>query len=583
MNQAVAQGLAIGKDLIFTFGPYASIYTREYHPGTDHLMVFGSLFLGLCFAFTLLYTAHRRPFVLLVALLLFLVGGGATGDSLLFALPLVIAMAVVRLDAVLRHGSPATADKWTLGLTALMVSPLGLLPLVKGSLLLYCIATVLLLCIFLGYRRHYKLAATVGASAVTSCVLFWSLSGQAVGDLSNYFSSMAQIVSGYTDAMAIEGSPRNGKEPIMFLAASATILWGLFRANLNSAPSKIVLIIAFSLFLFLSFKGSFVRHDFHAMLAAGSIIIAALLLGFLGSDRRFALAFLSAIIVWAMIDKSYNNTSTQRVVERIESAYVNAWKGFRDRVKGEGLLPARFDQALNAIREDVLLPKLPGTTDLYSYGQSYLIAAGNDWNPRPVFQSYSVYTVSLAQTNAQHLRSEGGPDHILFQVEPIDQRLPSLEDGLSWPALIDNYRVNDWYNGYVSFTRRPTRRDHSDLEHIGTFTQSTGVPMEIPLSDAAIFVKLDLTPTRLGRVLEFIYKPPELIMTLRLVNGEERQFRVVASMMKSGFFLSPLVEEATGFVLLATGNLRDLRPNGVTSMSIMPTYGGGGCSGIRIL
>ena len=31
MNQAVAQGFAFGRDLIFTFGPYASIYTKTFH------------------------------------------------------------------------------------------------------------------------------------------------------------------------------------------------------------------------------------------------------------------------------------------------------------------------------------------------------------------------------------------------------------------------------------------------------------------------------------------------------------------------------------------------------------------------
>ncbi len=44
MNQAVAQGLVFGRDMIFTFGPYASIYTKSFHPATDHLMVAGHCF-----------------------------------------------------------------------------------------------------------------------------------------------------------------------------------------------------------------------------------------------------------------------------------------------------------------------------------------------------------------------------------------------------------------------------------------------------------------------------------------------------------------------------------------------------------
>jgi len=37
MNQAISQGLEFGRELIFNFGPYISIYTRNFHPGIVHL------------------------------------------------------------------------------------------------------------------------------------------------------------------------------------------------------------------------------------------------------------------------------------------------------------------------------------------------------------------------------------------------------------------------------------------------------------------------------------------------------------------------------------------------------------------
>ena len=43
--------------------------------------------------------------------------------------------------------------------------------------------------------------------------------------------------------------------------------------------------------------------------------------------------------------------------------------------------------------------------------------------------------------NEEHLRGETAPDNILFSVDPIECRLPSLDDGPSWPALFDNYTV----------------------------------------------------------------------------------------------------------------------------------------------
>ena len=49
-NQAVAQRMTFGHDIIFTFGPYASVYTYAYHPATVWRMLLGSLLLDVCYA-----------------------------------------------------------------------------------------------------------------------------------------------------------------------------------------------------------------------------------------------------------------------------------------------------------------------------------------------------------------------------------------------------------------------------------------------------------------------------------------------------------------------------------------------------
>lgn len=55
LNQAVAQGLAFGKEIIFTLGPYSFLYTKTYHPSTDLLMIIGCLYLALCYWISLLF------------------------------------------------------------------------------------------------------------------------------------------------------------------------------------------------------------------------------------------------------------------------------------------------------------------------------------------------------------------------------------------------------------------------------------------------------------------------------------------------------------------------------------------------
>lgn len=73
LNQAVAQGLAFGKDIFFTLGPYSSIYTKFYHPATDFMMVGGSLYLALCYwiAIILLMQGIKWRWSIAFAILLF--------------------------------------------------------------------------------------------------------------------------------------------------------------------------------------------------------------------------------------------------------------------------------------------------------------------------------------------------------------------------------------------------------------------------------------------------------------------------------------------------------------------------------
>jgi hypothetical protein len=59
MNQAVAQKLVFGRDLIFTFGPYASVYTHAYHPATVWIMLLGCSLVDLSYACAFAWLVRR--------------------------------------------------------------------------------------------------------------------------------------------------------------------------------------------------------------------------------------------------------------------------------------------------------------------------------------------------------------------------------------------------------------------------------------------------------------------------------------------------------------------------------------------
>ncbi len=201
LNAAMGMGLAFGERLIFTFGPYASVYTREYHPATDGLMLFGGALLAACYAllFLALGALRGRGLVLLIAVSALVVFRQL--DALLFLYPLALSVLVFAtyLSTDRRRIAPGSEHPLLL---AVLLIPFGMLPLIKGSALLGC-AAIGLLCfaalLAKGRRREAMLVVIV---PVASCAVLWLVAGQPLAALPWFFINLLPIISGFTDAMS---------------------------------------------------------------------------------------------------------------------------------------------------------------------------------------------------------------------------------------------------------------------------------------------------------------------------------------------------------------------------------------------
>jgi len=93
VNQAVAQGLSFGDQVIFTFGPYASVYTQQYHPATDAMMLGASMSLALSYwlALVLVMSGARWPWT--VAFVVISLAVTYSRDAIFFVEALVAALA----------------------------------------------------------------------------------------------------------------------------------------------------------------------------------------------------------------------------------------------------------------------------------------------------------------------------------------------------------------------------------------------------------------------------------------------------------------------------------------------------------
>ena len=565
INQAVADSLAFGRNIIFTFGPYASIYTRAYHPLTDGLMVWGGLFLGISFAVVAFLNYRESKWYVQLMLLIILASVMYSPDALLFYYPLLVGVYCFRFitKEITYIRSPLSQNI----IIFFIFTPFGLLPLIKGTTIVICIAIEVFILLMFALRHEWKKIIIVILSPISSLFLFSLIAGQSLVSLPFYFWNIFPIMSGYTEAMSTEG---NRYEILIYIVSSFFLLWVSFsRSSSRSLSSRIILTLMFFSVLFLAMKAGFVRHDTHALNPGTTILLVGLLICSINQGNRAIFALLISFSCWLYIDSMYMKTNSQTFLGNIYNTYKYAWSGIELRADN-GRLVENYKEALGKIHLKTPLPSLEGSTDIYSYDLSDLISSGNKWNPRPIFQSYSVYTPSLIEKNRSHLYGSAAPDNIFFKIQALDQRLPPMEDGASWPIFLSSYLPTKVVNQDTLILKKQRGVPENIIEtKLSGGKYKIGEDVFVPKFSDPIYVKVNLNPSFLGRLVGVVFKTSPLQMNINLENGQTRKYRVVSGMLKTGLILSPLVENINEFLLVYdNSDFNDGKK--VTSFSIAP-------------
>lgn len=547
LNEAVARGWVFGKEIIFTFGPYASIYTKTYHPGSDQLMLLGSLLFSLCHALSLFILARTMNFLWALAYALFIAGFIYMPDAILFSYPLIVILVVFRFSLPQSHPNKLNLHaKFAHLIFSLCFLPLGLLPLIKGSLLPICLMSAILCFLLFWSSKHKPLGLAAFLIPIVGVILFWVLAGQPIFALPLYFITMYQIISGYPEAMGYIGYPF---EIILYLLTSAIILCAIALSKSHLFFHKFFLFLSFAFFLFIVFKAGFIRQNDHsAIISAPFIVIVALLLMTIRlKEKILILTMLASTFTWAYIDKNFARTSTDRVILNVFNTYANVGNGIKMRLSKRKKLEKKFQQRLIAIQEEHHIPELMGTSDIYSYHQSHLLSSMNAFSFRPVFQSYSAYTPALAKCNENSIRGNRAPDNILFRLETVDRRLPSLDDGLMWPTLINNYSAEKIENDLIFFKKKESPTSCFVETKVYDQEHSLNEKVVLPEIKDPLYAEIELTQTLIGKIRSILFKPTELHITVHFFDGRVQKYRFISSMAKSRFLISPLVESTSDF------------------------------------
>lgn len=542
LNQGVAQKLSFGRDLIFTCGPYAAIYTKSYHPSTDLYIFFSSMYLAIVYCSSVLFLWKNISIIYAISFCIILVGFVFTMDPILLSYPLLLSLLTIK--SIDDESIPSTKLYF---LFFLISSVMGLLPLIKGSVFFVVIFVFLSSLILLCFRKRFDLVAIIFFGSSISIFTFWIIAGQNYSDLYRYLIGIGYITNGYSEAMSTTG---NVYELGIYLLASVVLLSSIIFQREVVGFNKIYLLGTYTFFLFIVMKGSFVRHDMHALIAGSALIISIFYLIFLIDPRVIIPKLVIIIITAVLIFTNHENISIRNFQYRIFQNYAKAFNGIVTRVRCPNCIELDYNSKIEEIKNSSLIPILQGTSDIYSYGQTSLIASGNLWNPRPVFQSHSAYTKKLANLNKQHLILSSSPDNVFFKIEPIDNRLPSTEDGISWSILLNSYYPFSFNNDYLILKKQhdPNLKENFRMLNVGK--RKLGETFSIPKSKFPVFMKIEIEKTIIGKIKSFLFKPDQLTLKLNFNSGAVKKYRVVSGMIDSVFLISPLIENTSEFGML---------------------------------
>jgi hypothetical protein len=444
LYMAHSEGLQFGREIVFTYGPLGFLQDPVLYDQAMWVVAF--LFqatIHVAVAVSLLWSARRAfPLALaVVACYVLLVIGGLGAAAVLLA----FAWCFVALgDRPPRFAVPLV----TVG--GGLLAAVELLDKANYGVAIFVLALVAVLGLS-DRRRNVPLFAAVTAGAFVAC---WVVAGQELSDIPAIASRSAQVISGYSAAMATDIVAQHW-ERLAALAAMALLMAGAaFAARRDPLPRRVASLALVALFCFMTFKQGFVRQgigntpEFFVLLAGAGIVVASRLPRLPLRVATFGLVFPLAVLALAVLP-------TLSIWESLKPEHhVEFLRQDLDALLRPGERARLISGARRTLRSSYRLdPAILGALRGHSvHVDPWEIALAwayrLDWHPLPAIQSYTAYTPQLDRLNAAAMSGAGAPEMILRHrgavagtgETSIDGRFPGWESPAAMRAMLCHYR-----------------------------------------------------------------------------------------------------------------------------------------------
>jgi len=148
-------------------------------------------------------------------------------------------------------------------------------------------------------------------------------------------------------------------------------------------------------------------------------------------------------------------------------------------------------------------------------------------------QDVTVVTDYLDAETARRIIGDKGPRYLIFRFSTIDNRIPLIEVPLTWKAILDNYEIAiyDEDKQFYLLKRLDNCREDRKADRVDSLSFEQNSDIEIAGADE---IKISADLSVWGKIAEFLWKVPEVDMTITYADGTVKSGRVLMNMLSSG-------------------------------------------------
>ena len=413
-------------------------------------------------------------------------------------------------------------------------------------------------------NQAYITAPVMGLfSFLVSSIVLWIIAGQRLSIIVLFMQGEFQIISGYAEAMFLQGFPIDIWFALFLFAGLGLLTAATYKCRLSYRRSishtsdeylKLEAVAYLALFLFFFWKEGAVRQD--PVIGGGhfAIIFIAILTVVMfrilvspiqlarTSEQVFLVLVCTITIIFSSqslisISPSINLQNIDNLIQVTSSR--NIYNSYLATQKAE--LASSY-----AIPSQLLAKIGHSSVVILPYNLTIGPALGLNEVLLPVAQTYSAYTPYLDKLDTTALTKDK-PRFVLLQLVDIDGRYPLF----TAPALIDkiltSYRFVNSGSGFALFETEAHIPPHR-IFHV-TETGISDSWLRVPLCtgsfiDARIVVHQSLA----GSVRSLFYRAGELEITLRRGNALIGPSRFIYSTANDGLDLTTMATAATNLI-----------------------------------